>query len=239
VGSACASSAHAIAVGAAFIRSGILDRAVVGGSEVLLDHGAISAWTSTGVVSRTVCRPFHPDRDGILLGEGAAALLLEREPDALAAGRTVLARLRGSAWSTGETELMSPDPAAVQEVLRQVRELLHGSDTVVMNCHGTGTRAGDEVEARSIAAQFAGYEGQLRISYTKDVTGHAMSASGALEAVISIQSLLNPDSLSIEPGVGALMPQRFIAALGSKPGVAVSNSFGFGGMNCSLVFEAA
>jgi nodulation protein E len=239
VGSACASSAHAISVGAALLRAGILDRVIVGGSEVLLDHGAISAWTSTGVVSRTRCRPFHRNRNGILLGEGAAALLLEREKDAAAAGRPVLARLRGSGWSTGETELMSPDPAAVRAVMDQVREALHPADRVVMNCHATGTRAGDEVEAASIAEAFADYAGELRVGYTKHVTGHTMSASGALEAVISIANLQKDDTTVIDEELDDVFAPRFRAPLSARPDVAVSNSFGFGGMNCALIFERA
>lgn len=237
VGSACASSAHAIATGAALVAAGTLDQAVVGGSEVLRDHGAIAAWLSTGVVSKTTCRPFHPDRDGILLGEGAAAMMLEREDGARASGRPVLARLRGSAYSTGEVELMSPDPAAVLGVMRQVRAALRPGDAVVMNCHATGTRAGDAVEAAAINDAFRDFEGELRISHTKATTGHTMSAAGAIEAVVSIAHLHAGEALPADAACGPLLDERFLRPLSRRPNVAVSNSFGFGGMNCALVFE--
>ena len=237
VGSACGSSAHAIATGAALVAAGTLEGAIVGGSEVLRDHGAIAAWMSTGVVSKTTCRPFQADRDGILLGEGAAALLLEREDRARASGRPVLARLRCCAYSTGEVELMSPDPAAVLDVMRQVRAALRPQDVVVMNCHATGTRAGDAVEAAAINEAFRDYEGELRISHTKATTGHTMSAAGAIEAVVSIANLHADEAIAIDARCGPLLDERFLRPLTRRPDVAVSNSFGFGGMNCALVFE--
>lgn len=237
VGSACASSAHAVSTGAALVAAGTLDGAIVGGSEVLLDHGAIAAWTSTGVVSKTACRPFQADRDGILLGEGAAALMLEREEDARASGHPILARLRRSAYSTGETELMTPDPAAVLGVLQQVRAALKRDDVAVMNCHATGTRAGDQVEAAGINEAFRDFEGELRVSFTKAVTGHAMSAAGAIEAVVSIANLRADGAVDVDARCGPLLDERFRRPLSRRANVAVSNSFGFGGMNCALVFE--
>lgn len=241
VGSACASSAHGVAIGAMLLANRVTDRVVVGGSEALRDLGAVCAWASTGVLSTTTCRPFDIDRDGIVLGEGAASLLLELEDVAIKEGRKPLARLRGASFSTGEAEMMTPSRSAVYAAVAPVQSLVNTRDILFVNAHGTGTVAGDSVEAETINHVYGSLDNPVQVTFSKHITGHTMSASGAIEAALCVKALgeSRHDQATCYPSdTVSLIDPRLQGNLKDKPNLAVSHSFGFGGMNCCLAFES-
>lgn len=241
IASACASSAHAVAMAEQMIRAGMIDRAIVGGSEVLGELGAAISWHSTGVLSKRGCRPFHPDRDGIVLGEGAAALLIERGELAQREGRAPRAWIEGSFHRTGGTDVMSPDRQIITELVDSA--VAHAAPSrgmpLVFNAHATGTVVGDEVELAALRTVAARLGSPLVVSATKPVTGHMLSAAGAVEAILAILSL-EAGVVPCAARVDADGPIEHLAPI-ALPGLdrIHSNSFGFGGMNCVLSFRRA
>lgn len=230
--SACASSAHAIAMAAMMIASGSIDHAIAGGSELLSDPSAVISWHSTGVLSGTRMRPFHQDADGINLGDGAGAILLTADP----AG--AFARVGPTSYSTGAKDVMAPMVDAVFQCLSPILDHPASADEpIVVNCHATGTRVGDIAEKDCFSRLSERSERTLLCSTTKAVTGHTMSASGILEAIISLETL-NAQQVPMVHKLcaGEWSPQfmRPIPALFSR---IYSASFGFGGMNVLLSFE--
>jgi nodulation protein E len=236
VGSACASSAHAVAVGAQLLQSGAVSRAIVGGSELSCVYGSIAAWSGAPVLSRTGCWPFQERRDGIVLGEGAGALVLERLSDARARGAPILASLLQAESTTGSKDVVSPDERAIRRLLARIR-VPQGASRLVVNAHATGTKVGDETEARVLCDWIEQSQIEVRVSATKPTTGHTLGASGAIEAVVSVASLQH----GVAPG---RFEQQLIAGVPGAssdetefvPDLALSNSFGFGGANCALLF---
>lgn len=241
VTSACSSAGHAIMLGLLMIRSGLADAVLAGGTDSSLGWANITTWDGMRAVSPNLCRPFSQERDGLVLGEGAGVVLLEASGRAAARGRRPLARLVGAAMSSDAGDLLNPDPegmaaamaGAVADAGWEVGEVDY------VNAHGTGTRANDRAESAAIRAVFAGSP-RLSVSSTKAATGHALGASGALEAIATVCALeraiapptlnfLSPDpecDLDVTPN----QPRR-------KPiGRALSNSFAFGGLNVSLAF---
>lgn len=238
--SACASSAHAIGIACQLIEAGTIDRAIVGGSEVLSDFGAILSWQAAGVLSKSACRPFHSQRDGIVLGEGGAALMIERGDITLERGARPRAWIDGSCYRTGGSDILAPDPATISRIVRDAV----GTDAnldgpIVFNAHATGTMVGDtaELDALRTVGQSAG--APVIVSATKPVTGHMLSAAGAIEAVISILALehqIVPCAAHVNE-CGSLESLNMIAL--PQINRIISNSFGFGGMNCVLSFRRA
>jgi nodulation protein E len=241
VTSACSSAGHAIMLGLLMIRWGLADAVLAGGTDSSLGWGTITTWDGMRAVSPTLCRPFSHERDGLVLGEGAGVLLLEAAGRAAARGRRPLARLAGAAMSSDAGDLLNPDPegmaAAMAGAIADAGWDAANVDYV--NAHGTGTRANDRAESAAMRAVFAGSP-RLSVSSTKAATGHALGASGALEAVATLcaleQGVVPPtlNFLTRDPDcdfdVTPNEPRR-------KPvGLALSNSFAFGGLNVSLAF---
>jgi nodulation protein E len=236
--SACASSAHAIGLACQLIEAGTIDRAIVGGSEVLSDFGAILSWHATGVLSKSACRPFHSERDGIVLGEGAAALMIERGDLCLARGARPRAWVDSVHYRTGGSDILAPDPATVSRLVRDAVGVHPNSGgPIVFNAHATGTMVGDSAELAALRAIGQGTAAEVLVSATKPVTGHMLSAAGAIEAMISILALEH----RILPCAARVSKSESLDALESIPIPTVdrifSNSFGFGGMNCVLCFR--
>ena len=243
--SACASAAHAMLVGASLIRAGLVDVALVGGTDSCFSEGYLRAWDALRVVAGDTCRPFSAGRKGLIVGEGSAMLVLERAGRAAARGARPVARFLGSGMSSDAGDLVAPDPAGMELAIRHaLADAGLPADAVgYVNAHGTGTVANDRAEAAAIRAVFAGRAEQVPVSSTKSMVGHAMGASGAIEAIATIAALehgLVPPTMNYlgpDPEVG-LDPTPEVARPAAID-VALSNSFAFGGLNVSLVFGRA
>jgi len=248
---ACASSAVAIAEAAKAVAAGDVECALAGGSEALLVPGAIRAWQALQTLASPgsedpsrACRPFAADRTGLVLGEGAAFLLLEPLDAAKARGARVYAELAGSGVSCDATHLTKPDAAGqVRALVSALRASgLSPADVGYCNAHGTATRAGDVVECEALAQVWGDAIGDLAVSSTKSMHGHLLGAAGALEAAITVLALERgalPPNMHCGPQDPAcrvsLVQQPHTEAPQLR--AAISNSFAFGGTNAVLVFR--
>jgi 3-oxoacyl-[acyl-carrier-protein] synthase II len=246
---ACASSALAIGEAFTAIRAGRIDCALVGGAEASVTSGVLRAWQSMRVlatVDRSVpseaCRPFSRDRSGIVLGEGAAMLVLERLETALHRGAPVLCELLGFGASSDGSHICIPavdgQAAAIMAALHDAE--LAAPDIDYVNAHGTATRAGDITETRAIRQAFGDHARTLAISSTKSVHGHLLGAAGALEFAAGLVALgegFLPATLHLrEPDADCdldYVPNQ--PRLGVRIRNFMSNSFAFGGSNAVLV----
>jgi 3-oxoacyl-[acyl-carrier-protein] synthase I len=236
ISSACSSSAKVFASAQRAIEAGVIDAAVVGGVDSLC-LTTLYGFHSLQLVARTPCRPFDVARDGISIGEAAAFALLER-PGASLDAQAVL--LLGTGESSDAHHMSAPHPqgrgagAAMLKALTSAD--LEPQDIEYINFHGTGTPSNDDAEARAVASVLGA---KIPGSSTKGATGHTLGAAGALEAVICALALrhgLMPgglNTITVDPALGVtyLLANRDVAL-----GRVMSNSFGFGGSNCSLVF---
>jgi 3-oxoacyl-(acyl-carrier-protein) synthase len=246
VSNACASSAQAIGEALWLLRTGRADVALVGGSEAMLHIGSALGWQAMGVMApldadapEQSCRPFDDARKGLVLGEGAAALVLETEAHARARGATPLAALAGYGHSVDAVHLSRPDVAgqvrAMQAALRDAG--LQPQDIGYINAHGTATEVGDAVEAESVATVFG--QRAVPVSATKALHGHLIGAGGALELVATVQALRRqqlPPRAHVR--ASGLSEQVDLVTGGARPAAlraAMSNSFAFGGSNVALI----
>ena len=247
---ACASGAEAIAYGADLIALGRADVVVAGGTDAALHpmtvaaFGAMRALSTRNADPQTASRPFAPDRDGFVLGEGAGILVLERAGHAIARGARILAVLAGSGVTADAYDVARPEPSGAEQerALRLALERAGIDPGVVghVNAHATSTPAGDVVEAGVLARTVP----NAAVSATKSATGHLLGGAGGLEAVLTVMALrerwapptLQPAGLDpelIELGLDVVGPQgRSLPDLEA----AASTSFGFGGHNVALVF---
>jgi len=250
---ACSSASAAIGEAYRRISQGEANVMVSGGSDTPLLYGVIRAWDAMRVLSpgdentsSSSCRPFDKSRSGLVLGEGAAALILEDWEHAKARNIPIIAELAGYGTNCDHTNLVKPDSngqiAAISLALDAAG--LRADEVDYINAHGTATIEGDPIEIEAIRAVFGHHAKSLAISSTKSSHGHMMGASGAIEAVITVLSIKNsaaPPTANLNNVDPACKGVRHI-----KPGdnikinirSAVSNSFAFGGSNAVLVFKA-
>jgi nodulation protein E len=245
VASACASGTHAIGQAFHMIRSGNVPIAITGGAEACLSVGTIKAWEALRVLSNDTCRPFSKTRSGLVLGEGAAILVLEARDRAISRGASIYAEVRGFGMSADAVGILSSD---IDGSARAMRAALRDAganpeDIDYVNAHGTGTAMNDSTEANAIRVVFGAQADFLAISSNKGVLGHGLGAAGALEAAATVLTLRNqvapptanfeeadPEcNLDVIPNVARQMPIR----------AAITNSFAFGGLNAVLVFGLA
>lgn len=240
VSSACSSSAKVFASARRMIATGLIDAAVVGGVDSLC-LTTLYGFNSLGLLSRDPCRPFDAARNGISIGEGAAFVLLERPPANLDAGAILL---RGVGESSDAHHMSAPHPegrgamAAMRQALASAGLPPEGIDYV--NLHGTATPSNDAVEGQAMAAVFG--DRAVPCSSTKGATGHTLGAAGGLEAVIcalALQQGFLPGGAQTENLDPALPVDYLLRNRDEPPLHALSNSFGFGGTNCSLIFGRA
>ncbi|MEY8689067.1 MAG: beta-ketoacyl synthase [Leptothrix sp. (in: b-proteobacteria)] len=251
---ACASSAVAIAEAAHALQRGDIDVAIAGGTEAVLVRGTVAAWQALRTLAapdaddiRRSCRPFAADRNGLVLGEGAAFLVLRREADLDRAGLAPRAWLAGSAVRCDASHLTNPavrgQVAALAAALRSSR--LQPADIGYCNAHGTATVAGDPIESAALRQVWGDVAPSLAVSSTKAAHGHLLGAAGALEAVWTVLALQRgelPPTGGTGPADPACTGLDHVFGQGrAAPGLrhAVSNSFAFGGTNASLVFSRA
>jgi 3-oxoacyl-[acyl-carrier-protein] synthase II len=251
---ACASSAVAIAEAAHALRRGEIDIALVGGAEALLVRGTLAAWHALRALApadeadiKRSCRPFASGRTGLVLGEGAAFLVLQREQDIARESRDPQAWLAGSATRCDATHLTNPDARGQAATLRAALAAsgLAPADIGYCNAHGTGTVAGDPVECEALRQVWGDAAPGLALSSTKAAHGHLLGAAGALEAVWTVQALRTGD-LPPTRGLAEVDPKCTGLGHVAQPGMrnpalrhAISNSFAFGGTNTTLVFSKA
>jgi 3-oxoacyl-[acyl-carrier-protein] synthase II len=247
IATACAASTHAIGNAARLIATGRCDAMLTGGAEASMTVTALAGFANMTALSTTgVSRPFDAERDGFLMSEGAAVLVLEEWSAAEARGATILAEVLGSASNADAHHITAPSPGGTGAItcIRLALEDagLGASDIAHINAHGTSTPLNDAAEAEAIAALFG--TAAPPVTSTKGVTGHALGAAGALEAaaiVLSMQHELIPPTDGTKAVDPALPPIDLVINEPRPwtPGPSLSNSFGFGGHNGCLVLAPA
>lgn len=243
VATACATGTHAIGSGARWIQWGLCDAVIAGGSEASMTAVAIHAFGNMKALSRSgVSRPFDERRDGFVISEGAGVLVLEEWERARARGARILGEIMGSASLADAHHITAPAPGGLGAIRCMRRALedagLEPSAIRHINAHGTSTPLNDAAEATGIAEVF-GAPGPI-VTSTKGVTGHALGAAGALEAaavLLSMEHRLIPPTDGLEQIDPELPPIDLVRKEPRpwEPAPSISNSFGFGGHNGSLV----
>jgi 3-oxoacyl-[acyl-carrier-protein] synthase II len=241
---ACASGAASIALGADLVRAGVTPTALVGGVDALT-HICFMGFNALKLLDPTPCRPFDRDRRGMSIGEAAAFLVIEDALHCRARGGRVHARLAGYGMTTDAHHVTAPHPEgegmihAMQQALADAG--LEAARVGYVNAHGTGTPQNDRAEALALRRVFG--EGGVLVSSTKSLVGHTMAAAGSVEAaatILALQHGLLPPTANlahVDPEVPFdCLP---VTARPADVAAALSNSFGFGGQNVSLVFEKA
>jgi len=251
---ACATGAHAIGDAARMIERGDVDVMLAGGSEAAICRIGITSFVACRAMTtgfndkpETASRPYDKDRDGFLMGEGAGAVVLEEYEHAKARGAKIYAELKGYGLTGDAYHITSPAPdgsggyRAMKMALKDAG--MTAAEIGYVNAHGTSTPMGDEIELKAVERLFGDAASNLSLSSTKSATGHLLGAAGAVEAIFSILAVrdnmlpptLNLHNPSVETPID-LVPlkakKKFLKA-------AMSNSFGFGGTNASLIFAAA
>jgi nodulation protein E len=241
ISSACASSAHAIAEGVQMIRAGRTKVAIVGGAEASLTFGAWAAWRSLRVLAPDACRPFSIGRKGMVLGEGAATLVLEDLDHARARGATIYAEVVGLGDSSDAAELTAPSAdGASAAVSRAYADSGLPPDTpVLVSAHGTGTPLNDKTEAEVLRGALGGDLGRHRVIATKSAHGHLLGAAGAMGFLLGVLALregVAPPILEyLGPDPACDLPLALGQAQAFEGEALLSNAFAFGGLNSVLI----
>ncbi|MFI7587282.1 beta-ketoacyl-[acyl-carrier-protein] synthase family protein [Spongisporangium articulatum] len=251
--SACASGAESIAQAVDLIRSGRADVVIAGGTEAAIHPLPIAGFASMHALSTrnddpaAASRPYDVDRDGFVIGEGAAVMVLESAEHAAARGARVHAVLAGAGITSDAHHIAAPEPqgAGASRAIRAALEDAHLSpaDVVHVNAHATSTPVGDVAEVAALRAGLGPALDGVAVSATKSMTGHLLGAAGALEAVftvLAVRDRVAPPTINLLK----LDPRVKIDVVGDqprelRPGAAVNNAFGFGGHNVALAFVAA
>ena len=251
--SACASSTEAIANAIARLRSGEVDIVVAGGSEAAIHPLPIAAFASMHALSRRndapakASRPYDVNRDGFVMGEGGAALVLETEEHAKARGAKIYAELAGGSVTSDAYHITAPDPegsGAARAMLAAIEQAGASVDDVVhINAHATSTPVGDIAEFNALKRVFGDRLASIPVSATKAATGHLLGGTGAIEAIFVILALhertlpptINLDDQDPAIELDVVTKPRELAA---GPALAISNSFGFGGHNAVIAFRS-
>ena len=240
--SACSTATHAIGIARDYIENGLIDVAIAGASESVINYGTMKAWQALHVLSPEGCFPFAKKRNGTVLGEGAGVLVIEEYEHAKARGATILAELCGYGMTSDSKDMVNPDiegPSVAMQLALEDAGLEPG-DIEYLNAHGTATAINDKNETNAIKEVYGEHAYKLAISSTKSMHGHPLGAGGGIEAVACIKAInegwvpptagldeADPDcDLDYVPNVGRDLEVNY----------AMSNSFAFGGLNAVLVF---
>ena len=253
--SACASSTNAIADAFNYIRLGKANAIITGGAEAAIAAAGVGGFNSMNALStrndspETASRPFRASRDGFVMGEGAACLVLEELEHALARGAKIYAEVAGTGLSADAYHLTATHPEGLGAKLVMTNALedaeMKPEDIDYINVHGTSTPVGDLSEVKAIKEVFGEHAYKLNISSTKSMTGHLLGAAGALEAIISVMSVkedivpptINHTEGDNDPEIDYNMNFTFNKAQKRTVNAALSNTFGFGGHNASLIVK--
>lgn len=250
--SACASSANAIVDAFNYIKLGKASLFVAGGSEAAINPAGVGGFNAMHALStrnddfKTASRPFDKDRDGFVIGEGAGALIIEDLEHALARGAKIYCELVGTGLTADAYHMTGPHPdgdgarramkIAIEEAGLQLSEIDH------INTHGTSTPLGDVAEIKAISTLFGDHAASININSTKSMTGHLLGAAGAIEAISAVMAIKNDiipptiNHVTDDPEIPNLN-YTFNTAVKRNVNVALSNTFGFGGHNATIVFK--
>ncbi len=249
---ACSASAHAIGDSYEIIKRGDADAMICGGAEAAVTpmsvggFGSMRALSTRNDAPNQACRPFDKDRDGFIIGEGSGIVILEELERARARGASIYAEIVGYG-STSDAFHMTGQPEGGEGAVRSMRMALRKagvqpSDVDYINAHGTSTPVNDPTETQAIKTAFGEHASRLAVSSTKSMTGHLLGAAGGLEAGITALALrhqLMPPTVNLDnPADGCDLDYIPHAARAGRIRYALSNSFGFGGTNASLLFKA-
>lgn len=251
--SACASSSHAIGNSVDYIKLGKADIIIAGGSEATVVEAGVGGFNAMKALSernddyKTASRPFDKDRDGFVLGEGAGALILEDYEHAKRRGATILAEVAGSGMTADAYHITAPHPEglSVMNVMRlAIQDAgLNLEDIDYVNVHGTSTPLGDIAECKAILGVFGEHAYKLAISSTKSMTGHLLGAAGAVEAIAGILGMQHgyiPPTINHftpDPEIDSRLNLSLNKVQEKKINAFISNTFGFGGHNSSIVIK--
>lgn len=243
ISTACASSTHAAGQAFWLVRHGLAELALTGGSEAPFSLGNLKAWEALRVVSPDTCRPFSKDRRGMILGEGAATLVLEPLEAALARGAHIYAEIVGFGMSADAHHITQPSVEGPARAMRATLEdaRIQSDQVGYINAHGTGTLANDPTESQAIHLVFGDHAERIAVSSTKSMHGHALGASGAIEAVATAlaleRALLPPTANFTEPDPACNLDVVPNSARPAQVDYALSNSFAFGGLNAVVALR--
>lgn len=251
--SACASSANAMIDALNYIRLGICDVIVTGGSEAAVTIAGMGGFNAMHALStrndspETASRPFDATRDGFVLGEGAGALILEEYEHAKARGAKIYAEVAGGGMSSDAYHLTAPHPDGIgveRVMLNCLADAKMTPDQVdAINTHGTSTPLGDVAELKAISNVFGEHTKDININSTKSMTGHLLGAAGAIEAIASILAMKHgivPPTINhttVDENIDPSLNLTLNKAQKREVNVAMSNTFGFGGHNACLLFK--
>ncbi|WP_462316914.1 beta-ketoacyl-ACP synthase II [Marinilabilia sp.] len=252
--SACASSTHAIGSAFDLIRLGKADMFITGGSEAAINEAGVGGFNAMQAISTrnddpaTASRPFDKGRDGFVMGEGAGALVLEEYEHAVKRGAKIYCEVVGTGMTADAHHLTAPHPEGLGAQKVMFNALKDGNispeEVDYINVHGTSTPLGDIAEPLAIQKVFGDHAYKLNISSTKSMTGHLLGAAGAVESIASILAIRNgivPPTINHfedDPEIDSKLNFTFNKAQERSVKVALSNTFGFGGHNASVVFKA-
>jgi 3-oxoacyl-[acyl-carrier-protein] synthase II len=251
--SACASSTNAIVDAFNYIRLNKADVFITGGSEAAVNEAGIGGFNALKALStrnddpKTASRPFDVDRDGFVLGEGAGALILEELNHALARGAKIYAEVVGGGMSADAYHITAPHPEGLgaNAVMRSALEdaEMQPNEIDYVNVHGTSTPLGDIAETKAIQRVFGDHAYNLNISSTKSMTGHLLGAAGAIEAIATVLAVKNDivpptiNHFTDDPDLDNKLNFTFNKAQKRTVNAALSNTFGFGGHNTSIIVK--
>ncbi len=251
--SACASSTNALIDALAYIRLGWADIILTGGSEAAINEPGVAGFNSMQAIStdnehyRSASRPFDKNRDGFVIGEGAGALVVEEYEHAVKRGATIYAELAGVGMSADAYHVTAPHPDGLGAMLVMKNALkdaaMDPSEVDYINVHGTATPRGDTSEAKAVVDVFGEQAFKMNLSSTKSMTGHLLGAAGAIEAISAILAIREgkiPPTINHEtddPDIDSRLNLTFNKFQERKVDVAMSNTFGFGGHNTTVIFK--
>src|SRR5690554_2039727 len=251
--SACASSTNALIDSLLYLRAGYADVIITGGSEAIINEAGIGGFNAMHALSTrnddpaTASRPFDLDRDGFVAGEGSGTIILENLEHAKARGAKIYAELVGGGMSADANHITAPHPEGLGARLVMMNALkdagLETNQIDYINVHGTSTPLGDYSESKAIIDLFGEHAYELNISSTKSMTGHLLGAAGAVESIASILALKNgyvPPTMNHfndDPTLDNRLHFTFNQAQKKDIKYALSNTFGFGGHNASVIFK--
>ena len=251
--SACASSANALSDAYNYIRLGKANAFVTGGSEAAIDQSGVGGFNAMHAIStrnddpKTGSRPFDRDRDGFVMAEGGGGVVFEELEHALARGAKIYAEVAGAGLSGDAYHMTSPHPDGYGALLCMKAAIedagIEKEDIVHINTHGTSTPAGDIVEPKAIVSLFGEHAYNININSTKSMTGHLLGGAGAVEAIATILAVKNDiipptiNHFNLDPDIDSKLNFTFGEAQKRVVNYGLSNTFGFGGHNASLIFK--
>ncbi len=245
VSTACASANHAMGLAFGMVRSGAAPVMITGGAESMLCFGGLKAWEGLRVMSPDACRPFSANRNGMVMGEGAAIFVFEDYDHARARGAEILAEVIGFAMTSDASDIVMPSvTGAARAIAGALRDARINADQVdYINAHGTATAANDKTECAAISQVFGDHVARLMVSSTKSMHGHLIGAAGAVELLACLMALQKG---VVAPTLGYQQPDPQCGldvvpnvARDVHVSVALSNAFAFGGMNAVIALRRA